>query len=384
MITTAKRLESINEYYFSTKLQEIAALNKEGKNIINLGIGSPDLAPHTSVIEKLTTTATDPHNHQYQSYRGIEALRKAMADWYVKYYNTPLDFNTEVLPLMGSKEGIMHLCMAYLNEGDEVLIPNPGYPTYQAAVTLAGGTAVNYQLEESLNWQPNFEALEQMDLQNVKMLFVNYPNMPTGANASMELYNKLIAFGKQHDILIVNDNPYSFILNEEPLSILAVDGAKEIAVELNSLSKSLNMAGWRVGMLCGNATVINNVVRFKSNMDSGMFLPIQLAAIQALTLNTEWYTTLNSVYKKRKAFVLQLLDVLGCTYATQQQGLFVWAKINKQYQDGYAMSDAILYQKNVFITPGGIFGTAGNHYIRVSLCQTETVLEQAIERIKNN
>jgi LL-diaminopimelate aminotransferase len=383
MITTAKRLESINEYYFSTKLQEIAALNKEEKSIINLGIGSPDLAPHSSVIERLTSTATDPYNHQYQSYRGIEALRKAMADWYAKYYNTPLDFNNEVLPLMGSKEGIMHLCMAYLNEGDEVLIPNPGYPTYQAAVTLAGGTAVSYQLEESLNWQPNFEALEQMNLQKVKMLFVNYPNMPTGANASMELYNKIIAFGKQHDILIVNDNPYSFILNEDPLSILAVDGAKEIAVELNSLSKSLNMAGWRVGMLCGNATVINNVVRFKSNMDSGMFLPIQLAAIKALALDGDWYTTLNTIYTKRKQLVVQIFEMLECTYAHQQQGLFMWAKVNANYKDGYALSDTLLYNHNVFITPGGIFGTAGNNYIRISLCQPEQVLVAALARIKS-
>ncbi len=382
-IQVAKRLENIHEYYFSKKLQEIVTLNAAGKNIINLGIGSPDLAPHSSVIETLYNEANKTNTHSYQSYKGSPIFRESIANWYKKFYKVNLDPNNEILPLIGSKEGIMHLCMTYLNYGDEVLIPNPGYPTYASAVQLAGATNLHYDLKEENNWQPDFDLLEQQDLSKVKMMFVNYPHMPTGANASVLLFEKIIAFAKKHHILVVNDNPYSFILNEKPLSILAINGAMDVAVELNSLSKSLNMAGWRVGMLCGNQDVINNVLRFKSNMDSGMFLPVQIAAAKALELDEKWYQELNDIYQKRKNIVLQIVNALACTFDIQQQGLFIWAKINtEKYKDGYALSDEILYNKNVFITPGGIFGSNGNDYIRISLCQPEEILTMALNKIR--
>jgi LL-diaminopimelate aminotransferase len=383
MIEVSKRLDNINEYYFSKKLQEIAMLNADGKNIINLGIGSPDLAPDSSIIETLHTYASKLHTHSYQSYKGVPIFREAIANWYQKFYNVNLNPNSEILPLIGSKEGIMHLCMTYLNEGDAVLIPNPGYPTYASAVQLAGGTIINYDLTQKNNWQPDFEELEKQNLHTVKMIFVNYPHMPTGAKATMALFEKIIDFGKKHNILIVNDNPYSFILNEQPLSILQINGAIDVAVELNSLSKSLNMAGWRIGMLCGNENIVNNVLRFKSNMDSGMFLPVQMAAAKALELDRNWYNDLNSIYEKRKNIVLQIVAHLNCSYDVTQQGLFIWAKIDTtKYKDGYSLSDEILYNKNVFITPGGIFGTNGNDYIRVSLCQSEEILKEAFLRIK--
>jgi LL-diaminopimelate aminotransferase len=383
MIEVSKRLENINEYYFSKKLQEIAALNADGKSIINLGIGSPDLAPHISVMETLQEYSKKTNTHSYQSYKGLPVFREAIANWYQKFYKVSINPVTEILPLIGSKEGIMHLCMTYLNDGDIALIPNPGYPTYASAVELAGGKTFHYDLIEKNNWQPDFEALEKQNLDKVKMMFVNYPHMPTGAKATLALFEIIIAFGKKHNILIVNDNPYSFILNEQPLSILQINGAMDVAVELNSLSKSLNMAGWRIGMLCGNEKIINNVLRFKSNMDSGMFLPIQMAAAKALELEEEWYKSLNSIYEKRKKIILQIVEYLNCTYDITQQGLFIWAKIDTtKYKDGYALSDEILYNKNVFITPGGIFGTNGNDYIRISLCQNEDVLEEAFLRIK--
>ena len=383
MITTAKRLEGIGEYYFSQKLREIDELNKQGKNIINLGIGSPDLPPHPDVIKVLQEESAKPNVHAYQSYKGSPVLRKAFADWYKKWYNVDLNADTEILPLIGSKEGIIHICMTYLNEGDEVLVPNPGYPTYRSAVKLAGGVCVDYELKEENNYYPDFNLLEKKkNLSKVKLMWVNYPQMPTGQPASMEVFEKLIAFGKKHNILICHDNPYSFILNENPKSLLSVEGAKDIALELNSLSKSSNMAGWRVGVLCGTKQRIDEVLRFKSNMDSGMFLPVQLSAAKALTLGKEWYDSVNKVYKARREKVYELLDILNCKYSKEQVGMFMWAKIPGGYKDGYALSDDVLYNSNVFITPGGIFGSAGDQYIRVSLCGSIERFEEAIKRIK--
>ncbi|MFN3298824.1 MAG: pyridoxal phosphate-dependent aminotransferase [Sediminibacterium sp.] len=381
-ITKSKRLEGIGEYYFSQKLREIEQLNKAGKNIINLGIGSPDLPPHPSVINALQEQAALSTTHAYQSYKGVPALRNAIASWHEKYYQVSLNPDTEILPLLGSKEGIMHICMTYLNEGDQVLIPNPGYPTYTSAVKLAGGTPVYFDLTEENNWEPNFEALEASDLSKVKLMWVNYPQMPTGKKPSIALFEKLIAFGKQHQILICHDNPYSFILNNEPMSLLKIAGAMDTAIELNSLSKSQNMAGWRVGMLCGAADRINEVLIFKSNMDSGMFLPVQHAAAAALGLGNEWYDSVNEVYAKRREKVFELLDALQCKYSTNQVGMFVWAKIPVGLKDGYELSDQVLYNSNVFITPGGIFGSAGNQYIRVSLCGSVSKFEEAIQRIE--
>ena len=379
---TANRLESINEYYFSQKLREIDALNLQGKNIINLGIGSPDLPPHPAVIKVLQEEAAKENTHAYQSYKGSPILRNAVAAWYNTWYGVKLNADTEILPLIGSKEGIMHICMTYLNEGDEALVPNPGYPTYKTAVTLAGGNCINYDLTEEQNWLPDFEALEQKDLSKVKLWFVNYPHMPTGKLPTKAVFEKIIAFAKAHNILVVHDNPYSFILNETPMSILSIDGAIEVAVELNSLSKSQNMAGWRVGILCGAKERIDEVLRFKSNMDSGMFLPVQLAAAKALSVGKDWYDGLNKIYGERKQKAFELLDLLNCVYDKTQAGMFVWAKIPKKFEDGYKLSDDILYNANVFMTPGGIFGSNGNGYIRVSLCASVQKFEEAIERIK--
>jgi aspartate/methionine/tyrosine aminotransferase len=381
-ISTSTRLEGIGEYYFSQKLREIDELNKAGKAIINLGIGSPDLPPHPDVIKVLQEESAKPNVHAYQSYKGSPILRGAIKDWYATWYAVDLNPDTEILPLIGSKEGIMHICMTYLNQGDQALIPNPGYPTYSSAVKLAGGTPVPYELKAENNWEPDFEALEQTDLSRVKLLWVNYPHMPTGQLASKDLMEKLVAFGIKHQILICHDNPYSFILNEHPFSLLSVAGAKDIVIELNSLSKSQNMAGWRVGMLCAAKERIDEILRFKSNMDSGMFLPLQLAAAKALSLGKDWYDSVNTVYAQRREKVFELLDLIGATYSKDQVGMFVWAKIPNGYADGYAVSDKVLYEANVFITPGGIFGSAGNGYIRVSLCGSVERFEQAIERVK--
>lgn len=382
MIKTATRLEGIGEYYFSQKLREIDELNKAGKNIINLGIGSPDQPPHPDVIKTLQDESAKPNVHAYQSYKGSPVLRKAVTDWYSKWYKVAIDPDTEILPLIGSKEGIMHICMTYLNHGDEVLVPNPGYPTYRSAVTLAGGVCVDYDLEEKNNWEPDFDALEKKDLSKVKLMWINYPQMPTGQLPSKKLFEKIIAFGKKNNILICHDNPYSFILNDEPMSILSVDGAKDIALELNSLSKSQNMAGWRVGVLVGSKDRINEVLRFKSNMDSGMFLPVQLAAATALGLGKEWYDKVNALYRTRRQKVFELLRLLNCQFSESQVGMFVWAKIPSSEQTGYTLSDKVLYGANVFITPGGIFGKAGDGYIRVSLCSSEENIGKAIDRIK--
>ncbi len=383
-ITTSKRLEGIGEYYFSQKLREIDELNKQGKNIINLGIGSPDLPPHPDVIKVLQDEAAKPTVHAYQNYKGSPILRNAISAWYDTWYQVKLDPNTEILPLIGSKEGIMHICMTYLNEGDEVLIPNPGYPTYSSAVKLAGGKAVFYELKQENDWQPDFEALEKTDLSKVKLLWVNYPHMPTGELPTKELFEKIVSFGRKHQILVCHDNPYSFILNETPMSLLAVPGAKDVVIELNSLSKSQNMAGWRVGMLSAAKERIDEILRFKSNMDSGMFLPVQLAAATALGLGKDWYASVNSIYAARREKVFELLSLLGCNFSVKQAGMFVWAKIPDQYKDGYELSDKVLYGSNVFITPGGIFGTAGEKFIRVSLCGSIERFEEAISRISNS
>ncbi len=377
----AKRLEGIGEYYFSQKLREIEELNKQGRHIINLGIGSPDMPPHPEVIRVLQEEAARPDVHAYQSYKGSQVLRTAISDWYNRWYAVQLDPDSEVLPLIGSKEGIMHICMTYLNKGDEALLPDPGYPTYTSAVKLAGGKPVFYTLKEKNSYEPDFEKLEKKGIKKVKLMFVNYPQMPTGQLPSRELFEKLVAFGKKHHILIVHDNPYSFILNDEPLSLLSVEGAKETAVELNSLSKSHNMAGWRMGMLCGAKERIEEVLRFKSNMDSGMFLPLQLAAARALSLGKEWQEEVNTLYRQRRGKAIELLQLLGCKFSLQQVGLFMWARIPVGYNDGYAVSDEVLYGASVFITPGGIFGKGGDQYIRVSLCATVEKFDEAIQRI---
>lgn len=377
---TSKRLKGIGEYYFSQKLREIDELNKTGAPILNLGIGSPDLPPHPDVIKTLQEEAAKPNVHAYQSYKGSPVLRKVMANWYQQWYGVTLNPDSEILPLIGSKEGIMHICMTYLNNGDEVLVPDPGYPTYSSAIKLAGGKAVPYELLASNQYEPDFNQLKKK-AGKIRLMFVNYPQMPTGQLPSVELMEKLVRFARKNNILIVHDNPYSFILNDQPMSLLSVKGAKEVVIELNSLSKSHNMAGWRVGMLCGSKERIEEVLRFKSNMDSGMFLPVQLAAAKALGLGKEWHASVNEVYRTRREKVFQLLDLLGCKYAKDQAGMFVWAAIPEKYKDGFALSDEVLSKNRVFITPGGIFGKAGKPYIRVSLCSPVEKFEEAIQRI---
>ena len=379
---TSKRLEGIGEYYFSQKLREIDELNKQGKDIINLGIGSPDMPPHPDVIKTLQEESAKPNVHAYQSYKGSPILRNAMSDWYNKWYGVDLNPDTEILPLIGSKEGIMHICMTYLNKGDEVLVPNPGYPTYRSAVMLAGGKCKDYKLREKNNYEPDFDRISKKGFKKVKLMFVNYPQMPTGQLPSQELFEKLVVFGKENKILVIHDNPYSFILNDNPMSLLSVEGAKDCVIELNSLSKSQNMAGWRVGMLCGAKERIEEVLRFKSNMDSGMFLPVQLAAAKALTLGQGWYDDLNKVYRERREKVFELLKLLECKYSTRQAGLFVWARVPSKYKTGFELSDDVLYNRNVFITPGGIFGDSGDKYIRVSLCAPVEKFEESINRIR--
>ena len=379
----ALRLQGINEYYFSQKLREIDGLNRAGKDIINLGIGSPDMPPHPEVIKILQEESAKPGNHAYQGYKGSATLRQAIATWYSRYYAVELNPETQILPLIGSKEGIMHICMTYLNIGDQALIPNPGYPTYSSAVRLAGGKPLSYDLTAPQNWLPDFEALEHTDLQKVKLMFVNYPHMPTGALPDSAVFGKLVSFAQKHSILLVHDNPYSFILNDQPRSIMSTAGAMEVAIELNSLSKSHNMAGWRVGMLVGASDRINEILKFKSNMDSGMFLPLQLAAARALELDELWHSSVNDAYKKRQTKVFQLLEMLDCKFEATQAGMFVWASVPEKYADGYGLSDELLASAGVFITPGGIFGSNGNIYVRVSLCASEEKVEQAIVRIKN-
>jgi LL-diaminopimelate aminotransferase len=388
IVNTARRLDGIGEYYFSTKLREIDEMNKAGHAVINLGIGSPDLPPHPDVIRTLQEESAKPNVHAYQSYKGSPVLRKAMADWYKTWYGVDLNPDNEILPLIGSKEGIMHICMTYLDEGDIALVPDPGYPTYSSAVKLAGGQVESFRLNEVGHWFPDLAALgltvDHLRAQGrkVKLLFVNYPHMPTGQLPEAGMMEALVAFAREKKVLLVHDNPYSFILNDHPSSLLSVPGAKDVVLELNSLSKSQNMAGWRVGMLCAAKERIDEVLRFKSNMDSGMFLPVQLAAAKALGLDKSWYDGVNKVYARRRESAFALLDLLGCTYAKGQAGMFVWAKIPAGYADGYAVSDDVLYKANVFITPGGIFGEAGNGYVRVSLCATEERFQESIDRIR--
>jgi aspartate/methionine/tyrosine aminotransferase len=378
----ADRLQATEEYYFSKKLREIEKMNLEGERVLNLGIGSPDLAPPLAAVETLIKEVQNPANHGYQNYKGILPFRQAIVDWYDRFYGVSLNADTEVLPLMGSKEGIMHICMTYLQEGDECLIPNPGYPSYQSAARISGATPLFYDLDEEGNWLPDLKELEKLNLDKVKMMWINYPHMPTGGTAPLDFFEELIEFAKKHEILICHDNPYSFIMTEKPVSLLSIPGAKEVAIELNSLSKTFNMAGWRMGMLIASEERISQVLRFKSNMDSGMFLPLQKAAIEALSIGEEWYKDLNEIYGKRRLKVFELLDLLGCTYNKKQVGLFVWASIPERYVDGYALSNEVLNSARVFITPGGIFGTAGNKYVRVSLCSNEALLDLAIQRQK--
>lgn len=389
MAEVSTRLNGIGEYYFSSKLREIEELNKAGRQVINLGIGSPDLPPHPDVIQTLYDEASKPNTHAYQSYKGSAVLREAVAAFYKNWYHIHVNPQTEVLPLIGSKEGIMHICMTYLNAGDGVLVPNPGYPTYSSAVRLAGGEILPYRLSAENDWHPVISEWQELVQQfrnsgkgKVKLLFLNYPHMPTGQLPDKSLLAAMVDFAKREDILIIHDNPYSFILNDEPMSLFEFDQEKKVVIELNSLSKSHNMAGWRVGMIVAAEEQINAILRFKSNMDSGMFLPVQVAAAKALQLDKSWFSQVNDIYRERKDQALKMLDLLGCTYASGQVGMFVWAKIPDHFLSGFEMSDAVLRKARVFITPGGIFGDGGNGYVRVSLCSKREVLEEAIERIK--
>ena len=375
----AKRLDTVQEYYFSRKLREVRGLQTLGKPIINMGIGSPDLQPPRAVIEAIQNSLLDDSAHKYQSYQGLPELRNEISNFYNDKFGVVSNPENEILPLMGSKEGIMHISLAFLNEGDKVLIPNPGYPTYTSVTKLIGAEPVFYNLSIDNNWQPNLIELENQDLTDVKIMWINYPHMPTGTNATIETFEKLVAFGKKHQILIINDNPYSFILNDNPVSILQIEGSKEVALELNSLSKTFNMAGWRVGMVLGNQNYINQILKVKSNMDSGMFYGIQKGAIEALKLSDNWFLDQNKIYKERRDLIWQLADKLKCTYEKNSTGLFIWAKI-PEGQKSEAITDSILYEKDIFITPGTVFGSQGEGYIRFSLCVTVEIIKEAISR----
>lgn len=378
----SSRLDGIGEYYFSKKNREIDDLRASGKDVISLGIGSPDLPPHESVVEALYRTAQRPDVHGYQSYRGAKVLREAFAQWYARYYGVELNSENELLPLIGSKEGIMHVSMTYLDKGDKVLIPSLGYPTYRSAARIAGGDITEYTLSEANGWMPDFDQLEELGRLSPKLMFVNYPNMPTGARPTREMFERLVEWAGRYNVLLVHDNPYSFIRNGQPMSLLSIDGAREVALEFNSLSKSHCMAGWRVGVIAGKAERIDEIMRFKSNMDSGMFLPVQQAAAAALSLGDDWYESINAIYRQREKAGYALLDTLGCTYDSDQSGLFIWAKLPADYKgDCFAFSDEILYGHDVFVTPGGIFGPDGNRFIRISLCATEQKLKTACERV---
>lgn len=383
IIEQAKKLENINEYYFSMKLKQIAEMRAAGKSVINLGIGNPDQSPSEDSINALKNSADNPKNHGYQSYVGIPQLRKAMSDFYAKTYDVKLNPDNEILPLLGSKEGISHISHAFLNPNDKVLVPNPGYPTYVSATYLAGAIPVFYDLDEKNGWLPDFSKVSENDLNEAKLLWINYPNMPTGAKGTREGFEKLIALAKKHRFLVVNDNPYSLILNEDqPVSILQIAGAREVCVELNSLSKSHNLAGARIGMVCGQADYLNTILKVKSNVDSGTYLPIQDLAISALSNSDEWHEERNEVYRQRRAFAYQILDELGCVYQTNQVGMFIWAKIPDSAKSAEELSDKILHEANVFITPGMIFGSNGERFVRVSLCSPQEDLQESLRRIK--
>lgn len=377
----SSRLNGIGEYYFSQKLREIDEMNREGKNVLNLGIGSPDLPPSPQVKKAIVDALEDPGFHRYQSYKGIPELREGFSRWYKKFYEVDLDANTQILPLIGSKEGITHISMALLHEGDQVLVPNPGYPTYTSVSKLTGATPIFYSLNVANHFTPDFQKLEEEnDLSKVKVMWVNYPNMPTGTPASEQLFKDLVAFSRKHQIVIVNDNPYSFILTNEPVSILKYAQPDDLVLELNSLSKSHNMAGWRVGMAGGNAALIQTILTFKSQVDSGMFKPIMMAASEALELEMDWYDQLNETYRRRKKVAIELADYLGCAYSHDQVGMFLWARAPQG--SGEQLSDELLYECNVFVPPGKIFGTEGDPFIRFSLCSTTEILTEALNRIK--
>ncbi|WP_324025545.1 aminotransferase class I/II-fold pyridoxal phosphate-dependent enzyme [Maribacter sp. BPC-D8] len=380
MIRTADRLNTIQEYYFSKKLREVRGLMAQGKPIINMGIGSPDLTPSQEVLNAIQSAVLESGAHQYQSYQGLPQLRGAIANFYKKRFNVDADPESEILPLMGSKEGIMHISLSFLNEGDEVLIPNPGYPTYTSVTNLVGAVPTYYDLTEENGWFPDLEALAKQDLSKVKIMWLSYPHMPTGASATKEQFVKIVDFAKQHDILLVNDNPYSFVLNNEPASILSIPNAKEVCLELNSLSKTFNMAGWRVGFVLGSEEHINAILKVKSNMDSGMFYGIQKGAIAALESTDEWFENLNAVYSERRELIFELADTLGCTYDRNAVGLFVWAKLPEGSVSSEEFIDNVLYTKDLFITPGTIFGSNGEGYIRFSLCITKDKIKEAIKR----
>ena len=382
-IKPASRLDAVQEYYFSRKLKEVARLNAEGQDIISLAIGSPDQPPSSQTIDKLCEVAHDPSAHGYQPTMGTMELRNAMADFYHRWYGVEVDAASEVQPLIGSKEGILHITLAFVNPGDEVLVPNPGYPTYTSLSKILGAKVVNYNLDEDNGWQPDFEELEHRDLSRVKLMWTNYPNMPTGGDARMETYRKLVDFARRHDIVVVNDNPYSFILNEHPLSLLQVEGAKDCCIELNSMSKGYNMPGWRVGMCVSNPQFISWILKIKSNIDSGTFRGLQIAAAEALTTNTEeWHREYNiNVYRRRREIAERIMQALGCTYDDSQVGMFLWGKIADKYANAEQLTERVLHEARVFITPGFIFGSNGERYVRISLCAQDDKMQEALRRI---
>lgn len=382
-IKPASRLDAVQEYYFSRKLKEVARLNAEGQDTISLAIGSPDQPPSPQTIDKLCEVAHDPSAHGYQPTMGTMELRKAMADFYHRWYGVEVDAASEVQPLIGSKEGILHITLAFVNPGDEVLVPNPGYPTYTSLSKILGAKVVNYNLDEDNGWQPDFEELERRDLSRVKLMWTNYPNMPTGGDARMETYRKLVDFARRHDIVVVNDNPYSFILNEHPLSLLQVEGAKDCCIELNSMSKGYNMPGWRVGMCVSNPQFISWILKIKSNIDSGTFRGLQIAAAEALTTNTEeWHREYNiNVYRRRREIAERIMQALGCTYDDSQVGMFLWGKIADKYANAEQLTERVLHEARVFITPGFIFGSNGERYVRISLCAQDDKMQEALRRI---
>lgn len=383
-IHAAQRISEVQEYYFSQKLREVARLNGEGYDIISLGIGSPDKMPSPEVIDSLCEEAGKPDTHSYQPYTGLPELRRAMSRFYSRWYGVDLNPDTEIQPLIGSKEGILHISLAFLNPGDGVLIPNPGYPTYTSVSKLVGAKIYPYDLREENGWQPDFKQLERLPLDEIKLMWVNYPHMPTGAPASLKLYKRLVDFCRCHHILLVNDNPYSFILNDHPLSLLRIEGAKDIAIEINSMSKSHNMAGWRIGMLASNPQFVNWVLKVKSNVDSGQFRPMMVAAAKALDLPEEWYCNVNEVYRRRSNIAEEIMTALGCTFSKERQGMFLWGRIPDSEESSTAMADRLLYDARVFITPGIIFGSNGSRYIRISLCATEERLTEALQRITDS
>jgi len=382
LIKAASRTRQVNEYYFSAKLAEIARMRQEGADVINLGIGSPDMAPAQEVIMEMSRNASTASNHGYQGYRGIPSLRQAFAEWYRRYFGVTLDPSGEILPLMGSKEGIMHISMAFLDPGDEVLVPDPGYPAYSAAALLAGGRVRKYDLAEGNGWMPDIGAIEAGGVDRVKIMWINYPHMPTGAKATPALFEQLVGFALKHRILLCNDNPYSFILNEHPISMLSVPGAKDICIELNSMSKAHNMPGWRMAMLASNAQFVQWVLKVKSNIDSGQFKPMQYAAVAALAAPKEWYDNMNRVYRSRRDLAGQIMNALGCEFSKEQVGMFLWGKIPADIESSEALANKVLYDANIFITPGFIFGSCGERYIRISLCCKNEVLQEALNRIK--